>query len=174
LDQRGRLGTRRASAPPPGWIADAGRGADRDGDEDAEGIATPARRFSVLEITSGLPDDSREADEKQVERRLRDLRARVKLARAVVSVTPGLAEILRSDWRKAARFYVRFEITEAMFRYGAPGLEVSDNGPINPYQNLGDGLNEFREREFATFPGRLVPTPYFGVEHDVKRARVTG
>jgi hypothetical protein len=96
------------------------RAADGDGYEDAEEISTPTRRFSLLEITSGLPDDSREADEKQAERRLREIRARVKLARAVVSRTPGLAAILATDWRKAARFYARFGIAEAMFRHGVP------------------------------------------------------
>jgi hypothetical protein len=99
-------------------------------DEDAEEfIATPTRQFSLLEITSGLPDDSREADERQAERRLRDLRARVKMARAVVSTTLGLGETLARDWQKAARFYARFRVTEAQFRYGvrdAPGDEADN------------------------------------------------
>ncbi len=92
----------------------------RDQDEEAEDefIATPTRRFSPLEITSDLPDDSREADERAAERRLRELRARVKAARAVVATTPGLAELLQRDWRKAARFYARFGITESQFRLG--------------------------------------------------------
>ena len=47
-----------------------------DADEDAEEIATPKRQFSLVEITSGLPEDSREADERAAERRLRELRAR--------------------------------------------------------------------------------------------------
>jgi hypothetical protein len=89
-------------------------------DEEAAEVAAPRRRFSALETTSGLPDDSREADEKQAERRLRELRARVKIARAVVSTAPGLAETLGSDWQKAERFYVRFGITEAQFRLGVP------------------------------------------------------
>jgi len=46
-------------------------------------------RFSELDITSGLPDDSREADERVAERRLRELRGRVKAARAAISATPG-------------------------------------------------------------------------------------
>jgi hypothetical protein len=40
-------------------------------DEDAEEVVTPTRQFSLLEITSRLPHDSRETDEKQAERRLR-------------------------------------------------------------------------------------------------------
>jgi hypothetical protein len=98
-------------------------------DEDAEEVATPTRQFSLLEITSGLPEDSREADERAAERRLRELRGRVKAARAAIATTPGLAETLARDWRKAARFYARFGITEAMFRHGAaicgPGGETS-------------------------------------------------
>jgi hypothetical protein len=89
-----------------------------DGDEDAEEIATPTRRFSLLEITSGLPDDSREADERFAERDLRELRARVETARAVVEPPPGLAKMLQSDWRKTARFYARS---------GVPGM-----GCLNP------------------------------------------
>jgi len=88
-------------------------------EEDADEIATPTRRFSAGEITSGLPDDSREADERAAERRLRELRTRVKAARALVAATPGLAETLQRDWRKAARFYARFGVTEQQFRHGA-------------------------------------------------------
>jgi hypothetical protein len=61
----------------------------RDPDEDAEEIATPTRSFSVWEITSGLPDDSREEDERAVKRELREVRARVKAARAVVASSPA-------------------------------------------------------------------------------------
>ncbi len=83
---------------------------------------TPTRRFSLLEITSGLPDDSREEDERTSVRALRDLRGRVKAARAVVSTSPGLAEILSADWQKAARFYTLFAITESQFRHGVRDL----------------------------------------------------
>ena len=92
-------------------------------DDDAEEVATPTRQFSILEITSGLPDDSREADERAAERRLRDLRGRVKVARATISGTHGAEEILRRDWMKAAHFYAGFGITEAQFRHGIPPPE---------------------------------------------------
>ena len=75
-----------------------------------------------METTSGLPDDSREADEEEAERRLRDLRGRVKAARALVSSTPGLAETLRGDWRKAACFYTRCGLTERQFRNGVTAV----------------------------------------------------
>jgi hypothetical protein len=103
----------------------------RDGDEDAEEVVTPCRRFTVREITSGLVDDSREADEWAAMRRLRELRIRVKAARAVVATTLNLAETLQRDWRKATRFYARFGITEAMFRRGIPGLEISETDSLN-------------------------------------------
>ena len=99
--------------------------------EEQEEIPTPTRRFTPMETTSGLPDDSREGDERREERRLRDLRGRVKRARAVAACTPGLAETLAGDWRKAARFYARSEITEEMFRQGVtpsmlPGQESGE------------------------------------------------
>jgi hypothetical protein len=89
-------------------------------DEDAEEVATPTRQFSILEITSGLPDDSREEDERAAERRLRDLRGRVKAARAAISATPGAEATLRRHWVKAAHFYARFGITEGLLRLGVP------------------------------------------------------
>jgi hypothetical protein len=92
-------------------------------DENAEEIAAPTRQFSPLDITSGLPDDSPEAEERAATRQLREIRARVKVARAVVSMTPGLAETLAIDWQKAARFYARCGITEGPFRHG---VVVSD------------------------------------------------
>jgi hypothetical protein len=90
-----------------------------DPDED-ETSGYSGRRFTVYETTSGLPDDSREADERAAARALRDLRSRVKAARAVVTTTPGLAEIVARDWQRAARFYARFGITETWFRNGVP------------------------------------------------------
>jgi hypothetical protein len=72
-----------------------------------------SRGFSLLEITSGLPDDSREADERAGARNLRYFSGRVKAARAKVATTSGMAETLARDWRKAAWFYARFGISEA-------------------------------------------------------------
>lgn len=90
-----------------------------------EEIPTPTRRFTPTEVTSGLPDDSREEDERQEERRIRDLRERVKRARVVVSGTPGLANTLAGNWQKAARFYARFGISEETFGNGVPGGGVT-------------------------------------------------
>jgi hypothetical protein len=87
-------------------------------DQDAEEILIPTRRFSVYDIASGLHDDSREADEQAAVRQLREVRARVKAARAAVATTPGLTETLMRDWRKAARFYARFGVTEVQFHHG--------------------------------------------------------
>jgi hypothetical protein len=73
-----------------------------------------------------LPDDPRKADERAAERRLRDLRGRVKAARAAISTTPGAEGVLQRDWVKAARFYARFGITEAQFRQGAPRFTLGN------------------------------------------------
>jgi len=129
-------------------------------DEDAEEVATPTRQFSLLEITSGLPDDSREADERVAERRLRDFRARVKAARAVVATTPGLTETLARDGRKAARFYARFGIAETLFRQGgpSPAREVPDHS-TECLQFSFEWLSETRTRTEAQFPSEPIPYP---------------
>ena len=96
--------------------------------EKQDEIATPGRRFSLFEVTSGLTDDCREADERAAARRLTDLRGRVKAARAAISATPGSDEVLQRDWRKAVRFYARFGVTETALRHGVPNVETSDVG----------------------------------------------
>ena len=129
-------------------------------DEDAEEIATPTRQFSLLEITSGFPDDSREADERAAERRLRELRARVKAARAVVSATPGLTETLAHDWQRAARFYVRFGITEAQFRSGVPwdSCQSSDGDELDQRWRRGPvKVPETSAGTQGTDPGHVAP-----------------
>jgi hypothetical protein len=129
----------------------------RDSDEDTEEVAAPCRRFPVYDITSGLADDSREADEKQMERRLRDLRARVKLARAVVSSTSGLHETLAGDWKKAARFYVRFGVTEEAFRYGvSAGGAAGDSGTDGIWPPI-NSLTEASEQIGVDLPSTEVP-----------------
>ena len=125
-----------------------------DADEDGEEIASPTRRFSLLDITSGPPDDSREADERATERRLRDLRGRVKVARATVSSTPGLLEVLQRDWKRAAQFYGRCDITGIQFRHcvrssKCPSEEDSSREP--PANPVGGGA-EAPGRGEATFP----------------------
>ncbi len=71
-----------------------------------------------MAFATPVPDDSREADERAAARQLRDLRARVKLARAMVATHPGMAETLAGDWRKAAWFHAQFGIAEGQFRNG--------------------------------------------------------
>ncbi len=119
-----------------------------DADQDEED-GVDSRRFSLLEITSGLPDDSREADERAAARQLRDLRARVKAARALVATTPGLAETLARDWRRAALLYARFGITESQFRHGVPAsgdtLDAAPRSlPSNPVAGFEQESFEFQ------------------------------
>ena len=101
--------------------------------KDAEEIAAPTRRFTLAEITSGVPDDSREEDEREEARRLRDLRGRVKRARAVVATTPGLAKMLAGDRQGPARFYAKSGINEVMLWDEIPTESASSSdGLVTP------------------------------------------
>lgn len=91
--------------------------------EKEDEIPPPTWTFSLREITSRLPEDSREEEERAAGRRLRDLRGRVTVARAVVALTSGLAETLEKDWPEAARFCARFGVTEGTVRHGARALD---------------------------------------------------
>lgn len=98
-----------------------------DHDEPDESLA--GSRFSAWDVTSGLPDDSREADERAAERQLRDLRGRVKVARTVVAREPRLKELLTRDDPNGARFCAQFGITSELLRSGAPGPIEDQSGP---------------------------------------------
>lgn len=102
---------------------------------------------------SGLPDDSREAAERDIEWRLRDLRGRVKVVRAVIAGSAGLRERLASDWRKASWFYMRFGITEGMLRSGVPSSEVPGENLLDVLRTLCGGMTEVRARVSKVLPG---------------------
>ena len=121
--------------------------------EDAQEIVTPTRTFSRLDITSGLQDDSREADERARERRLDDLRGRVKAARAAITAVPGGKDALAGDWQEAAAFYARWGVTEAQFRHGVLGSESGADGDLaEAMEPRADWIPEVRAREVATLP----------------------
>ncbi len=121
---------------------------------EGEALSTKPSRFTLADITSGLQDDSREADERRQAARLADLRGRVKAARAALSAHPGAEQVLARDWVKEARFYARFGITQAQFRHGVPADAV-EAGP-SAWEGLDsplDWLSEVRAREAAVLPG---------------------
>ncbi len=128
-------------------------GGPDEGEDADEFVTTETRQFSLLEITSGLPDDSREADERAAERRLRDLRGRVQAARGAVATTPGLADALARDWQKAASFYVRFGITEARFRLGVPSEDGVNVDVTESHRPVAEAAVEVHARGSATLPG---------------------
>lgn len=97
-------------------------------DEEREETAPSTRRLSLSDVTSGLSDDCREEDERQQQRRVRELRRWVKAARTVVAATPGLMETLTSDWERAAGFYARFGIDAELFGKGVSSSMMEDAG----------------------------------------------
>jgi hypothetical protein len=152
-------------APRPGGLG--ARPAPRDGSrtraealvafpgEESDPSAPIYGRFTLLEITSGLPDDSREADERAAARRLADLRGRVKAARRALATAPGAADAMRADWRKEAAFLARFGVTQAQFRNGVPADAVETMGPdaAEAFGSPDDGCEEIAAREAAALPG---------------------
>jgi hypothetical protein len=96
-------------------------------------------------IKRGVPADFREAGEQPTYQRFRGLRSRLKAARAMVAETPGLAETLARDWRKAARFYARFEISGAALRMRVSGEVRSKWAPTQSIQSSPDELLRSRD-----------------------------
>jgi hypothetical protein len=93
-------------------------------------------------------------DERATARRLRDLRGRVKAARATIPATPGTERALRQDWVRAAHFYARFGITEALLRYGVPKMECPEEADqcSGSYIEPTDARKETLSHEEATLP----------------------
>jgi len=84
---------------------------------------------------------------------LRELCGRVNMARAVIAGAPGLAETLKRDWQRAARFYARFGVTEGLVRHGVSATESVDVDLAERVRSPTDWMAEARERAEAVFPG---------------------
>jgi hypothetical protein len=124
-----------------------------DADQDTSPTAIRGR-LTLLDTTSGLPDDSREADEPAGARRLADLRGQVKAARKAIAVVPGAADAMRGDLRKEAAFLARFGVTQAQFRQGVPAGAVETPGE-DTTELLGspvDGREEIAAPAVPTLP----------------------
>ena len=122
-------------------------------DWEEEGAGAGYGRFTLQDVTSGLPEDSREADERAVARSLRDLRVGVKAARAVAARTPGLAAIFARGPARAAWFWARFEVTPEHLRHGAPTERVNqERGQLVDATDGGITKGAERVRRSATLP----------------------
>ena len=128
-----------------------------DDDADGEDEGRDRRRFSLLDVTSGLPDDSRAADERAAERHLRDLRGRVKAARAALAAHPAAEERLRADQRAEAAFLARFGVTREQLRQGVPSTTAPEPADLRELLRYGlDGSGEGHARTSAAFPCRAA------------------
>ena len=106
--------------------------------EDDDSPEAPLGRFTLADVTSGLPDDSREADERAAARHVGDLRGRVKAARTAAARSLGVAAPLLRDPSRLILFCARFGITSGQFLHGAP-TPGADNDPDIP-SSLGGPL----------------------------------
>jgi hypothetical protein len=82
------------------------------------------REFDDHDIVANLPDDSREEQELNMRRYLRDQRSRVKSVRAVISADPEVAQTLATNPEKARAFYAIHHVTEAQVKGGVPDMDV--------------------------------------------------
>ncbi len=70
-----------------------------------------SQHFSLLDITAGLPDDSREDDERVRAQGERERQGRVRAARAVIQAHPGLESVLARDQTKLTLFCAVHHVT---------------------------------------------------------------
>jgi hypothetical protein len=82
------------------------------------------REFDDHDVVANLPDDSREEEERNIRRYLRDLRLRVKAVRALLSTNPSIGETLATNPEKARAFYAIHHVTEAQVKGGVPDMDV--------------------------------------------------
>ncbi len=68
-------------------------------------------RFSLLDVTAGLPDDSREDDQRVRAQAQRERQGRVRVARAVIQAHPGLETVLARDQTKLTLFCAVHHVT---------------------------------------------------------------
>ncbi|MDE1821490.1 MAG: hypothetical protein KGJ23_12960 [Euryarchaeota archaeon] len=74
-------------------------------------LAENGRAFSALDVTAGLPDDSREDDQRVQAQAERERQGRVRAARAVIQAHPGLETVLARDQTKLTLFCAVHHVT---------------------------------------------------------------
>ena len=164
-----RFAERESSAPSPKTPARKPRSRSRK--EAPVGVSAEARAEAFLpehgwtlqDITANMADDDRAEDERRVERHLRDLRARVKAVRALISADPTIQETLATRREKARAFYAIHGVTAAQVRHGVPevdvcGLEWEElveglRGQFPGAPANGDWVDEEAQRAAAVLPG---------------------
>ena len=97
------------------------------GIEEEDGV--DGRRFSILEVTSGLPDDSRDSDEHFRALIQRQRQGRVAAAQAVLGAHPEARELVMRDQTKQRLFCARFGITPQDL---CPHAETDDERIVHP------------------------------------------
>ena len=124
--------------------------------EEPDPSASSHGRFTLLDITSGIPDDSREADERAAARRLADLRGRGRAARRALVAAPRADEAMRADWRKEAAFLARFGVTQAQLKSGvlATAVELADADAVELLGHPNGERVEAATRAVATIPAQ--------------------
>ena len=70
-----------------------------------------SQHFSLLDVTAGLPDDSREDDQRVRAQVERERQGRVRAARAVIQAHPGLETVLARDQTKLTLFCAVHHVT---------------------------------------------------------------
>ena len=136
-------------------------------DEQRAGVFLPEHGWDTRDITANLADDTREADERRVERRLRDLRSRVKSVRALINADPFIQVTLATNPEKAAAFYAIHGVTSVQVRQGVPDVNVAEleweelvealHGQYPMAPACGDWTSEETERANAILPGPEEP-----------------
>lgn len=136
------------------------------------------RRFSVLDVTSGLPDDSRDEDQHARAIVERQRQGRVRAAQEVLKANPAARELVMRDQTKQRLFCARFGITPQNLcphadtdgarivhpgsprdgmcawcsgRHGWKPIHVADAHEV--LSSPMDWMSEVRAREAACLPG---------------------
>ncbi len=131
-------------------------------------LAENRRAFSALDVTSGLPDDSRDEDQRARARVEAQRKGRVAAAQAALQAHPEAQELVRRDQTKQRLFCARFSITLSDIcpmsesvtercswcrgRHGVfTPIHVDDVREV--LSSPADWLSEVRAREAAVLPG---------------------
>ena len=122
--------------------------------------------WDARDITANLADEDRAADERRVERHLRDLRSRVKTVRAKIAADPTIQHTLAICPEKAQAFYAIHGVTATQVKRGVPDVDVAGlegeqlvevlHGHFPGVPSGPDWVDEEAQRVAAVLPGSEV------------------
>ena len=127
------------------------------------GLTGPFSKLTLADITSGLPEDSREADERELAKRRAEQKGRVAAAKKALEGHPEAQQQVLRDQTRLRMFCARFGVTPQEICPHAEDLSARVVAPGSPRDGMCtwcSGWHGWKPREEVADVAEVIGAPY--------------